>query len=128
MENKKNNDTISLAEAKKHVGYWLKAAVKIFNNKIDKVPRGFFVPMEAIKSLANDYPDAVGVQVYFTLKTPVFKPGEGINGILVPVELTAEGKQKDMIDSKIDEESADSSIYNFTKSCPPACNVESKLF
>jgi len=129
MENKSNNDTISLAEAKRHVTNWLKAAIGIFDNKIDQVPRGFFVPIEAIKSLANNYPDAVGVQVYFTLKTSEFKPGEGISGILVPVEQQANGLQRDMIDPEIDEDdAADSSIYNFTRACPPLCNSNNELF
>lgn len=125
MENK---NTISLAEAKKRVANWLKAAVSIFNNKIDKVPRGFFIPMADIQDLATKYPNAVGVQVYFTLDHPEFTPGDGINGILVPVELTADGLQKEMIDPEIDEDDTDSSIYNFTRSCPPICNDESVIY
>jgi hypothetical protein len=125
MENK---NTISLAEAKKRVANWLKAAVSIFNNKIDKVPRGFFIPMADIQDLATKYPNAVGVQVYFTLDHPDFTPGDGINGILVPVELTADGVQRDMIDPEIEEDDADSSIYDFTKPCPPTCSTGNELY
>jgi hypothetical protein len=136
MEEKKlktsSDYTISLDVAKDLTNNYREAVMPLFGGIEKLVPKGFFIPFEDIKELANRYPNASGVRAYFTLPQPSFIAGEGISGILVPVEIMPDGLYKDIIltntaKGEVGDEN-DTSIYDFTKPCPDCCDPSSELY
>ena len=122
--------SISLEEAMERTNNWRQAMKPLYGNDITKVPKGFVIPMEDIIALAEKYRhnEIAGVRAYFALLGPKFE-GE-VRAVLVPVQLlpTETGMYwKDLIITNAGKGDDDSSIYDFTKPCPPSCDAGSEL-
>jgi len=140
MSTKKHHDeilagtSISLTEAMDRTNFFRQAAKPLFGNNTELVPKGFVIPFEDISALMAKFsdPSVVGVRAYFTLTQDDFTGG--IRGVLVPVtaqydETSNTVIYKDLIVTYSGDEatSSDTSIFDFTKPCPDACDNSSKL-
>ncbi len=128
-----SDNSVSLEEAMQRTNYWRQAVKVLFDYDTNAVPKGFVIPLEDIQQLADKYKalGAVGVRAYFTLEGPEFEGG--VTAVLVPVTevIGADNETviyKDLILSA-GENTVDSgsSIYDFTKPCPPSCDITSPL-
>lgn len=131
-------NVITLDVAENRTNYW-REAVKGHYNKIEEVPRGFFLPFEDIKQIVEDYGDLKidGIKVYFTLKEAQFSqsmPTE-ITCLIVPSVIIKDKDNNTVYHDIIEpvkqiEDTTQKvySIYDVSQPCPPCCDKLSPLF
>ncbi|MBE5318671.1 hypothetical protein IM793_05865 [Pedobacter sp. MR2016-19] len=124
--NKCIKDTkISLKEAKERVRRWLQAISLIpqFKDEPETMPRAIFISINDIDQLKKDYPNTLGIRLYFGLKGEGQATVNDLSGLLVPVFY--KGEAIDPIEN--DTTKKDLFVYDFTTPCPPVCDRTSEL-
>lgn len=121
-----NDNIIPLDEAIRRIQEYRRKAADIM--PAEAVTKAIFIPIADIMEIierfkfspeANEQ-DISGIRVYFNLM-PDIPEDIYIHGLVVPV-------REDGTDIVIDPEEGESSIYDFTKPCPPVCDVNSPLY
>jgi hypothetical protein len=135
------NPAIPLQEALTRVKAWLKFLKDIppFNKKPATIPRAIFVATEdflaMIKQCETKYPgyDIKGVRIYFGLKPAADDPkgpADRLCGMMVPVlhKDNQWGHADAVYTNLVDPNPNDTSIYDFTATCPDFCDPSSELY
>ena len=134
------NPTIPLHEALTRVKSWLKFMKNIppFNKKPATIPRALFIAtedfldmLEQCKTKYAGY-DIKGVRIYFGLKPDMGTSDIVQNqfcGMLVPVlhKQTPHGHDA-VYTNLVNPNPNDTSIYDFTSTCPDFCDPSSELY
>ncbi|MFL9484900.1 hypothetical protein ACI6Q2_19100 [Chitinophagaceae bacterium LWZ2-11] len=133
--------TIPLDVAMNRTNYWRETVKPIYGDDMDKVPKAFFIPIDDIMCLAENFQkyNIAGVRAYFTFHS--MEDTAGITAVLVPVvptkQVSANGdvvivSYSDMLSLPVNDEklgdAGDSTIYDFSQPCPPFCDPESDLY
>lgn len=127
-------NVLTLEEAESKTNYW-REAIKLYYNEDQIIPRGFFLPLEDLKQIVDDYTslNLDGIKVYLTFDEPrdINKPmSNEIKGIIVPVKIE-NGIYKDIIEPVQQAQASAAkvySIYDVSQPCPPCCDKISPLF
>ena len=135
------NPAIPLPDALTRVKAWLKFMKHIppFNKKPATIPRALFVAtedfldmLEQCKTKYTGY-DIKGVRIYFGLK-PVMGTSNIVQnefcGMMVPVlhKQNSRGHADAVYTNLVDPDPNDTSIYDFTMTCPDFCDPSSELY
>ncbi|MBC7759731.1 MAG: hypothetical protein H7069_12805 [Phormidesmis sp. FL-bin-119] len=133
--------TISLAEARKRIGNWLKflSGTPTFKDKQDMIPRALFISFDDIKELEKDCAknykkdELIGIRVYFGLAEQldgVTGSDYALRGMVVPVLKSPKSAcGTDAVHHNLaDPDPNYTNIYDFTSPCPKYCDDESELY
>lgn len=133
-----HGNPISLQEGMELTNNWREAVKGLFGDDYNKIPRGFYILIEDIRALAENFKgqNVTGVRAYFALPNPGPPYTDDVRGILVPVKEEFDGIKKvykDLIipvgPAKNEPHKDDKvSIYDLTRPCPAFCDLSSPLY